>query len=70
MLMQILVLLNGQKVISLENQKGWFDAGQVIAGLGLFSTLDTIAWGKENGERVVRSYTPLEEPLSSDLYDH
>lgn len=41
--MKIVVLLNGQKVITLENQEGWFDAGKDIAALGLFSTLDTVA---------------------------
>lgn len=63
--MQILVLLNGQKVITLESQKAQFDAGGDTAVLGLFSTLNAIACAKENGESVVRSYTPLEEPTDS-----
>lgn len=63
--MKILVLLNGQQVITLENQEGWFDAGKDIAALGLFSTSDTVAQRKGNGEMLGRSYTPLEEPLDS-----
>lgn len=47
--MQILVLLNGQKVISLENQKGRFDDEKDIADLGLVLTLDTIAWERKMG---------------------
>lgn len=47
--MQILVLLNGQKVISLENQKEQFDEGKDIADLGLVLTLDTVAWERKMG---------------------
>lgn len=59
-LMWTLLLLNGKKAISLENQKRCYDAGKNITCLVLFSIFETIALGKENGERILQSFMPLE----------